>query len=210
MRTGINPSVYEILAVLGLTVFLSLTGVMMPGPVFAATVVKGYKDPKAGIPIALGHGVVEFPLMVGVFYVVSWLENQALLATIGIIGGIFLIIMGNQMIRFRESEEEEYLPYTSFVAGMVTTLTNPYFFLWWATVGFSLIFLAAPYGVIVIIVFAIVHWSCDLAWDTLVSYTVNKSKRFWTPRTRTGVFVVCGGLLVVFGFYFILSGFTGF
>jgi threonine/homoserine/homoserine lactone efflux protein len=210
MQTGINLSVYEILAVLGLTVFLSLTGVMMPGPVFAATVVKGYKDPKAGIPIALGHGVIEFPLMVGVFFVASWLEDPALLAAIGIVGGIFLIVMGNQMIRFRESEGEEYMPYTSFVAGMVTTLTNPYFFLWWATVGFSLIVMAAAYGAIVIIVFAIVHWSCDLAWDTLVSYTVNKSKRFWTPRSRTGVFVVCGGLLVVFGLYFIVSGFTGF
>ena len=203
-------SVYEILAVLGLTVFLSLTGVMMPGPVFAATVVKGYKDPKAGIPIALGHGVIEFPLMVCVFFVASWLQDSMLLAAIGIIGGLFLIVMGNQMIRFRESEEDEYMPYTSFVAGMVTTLTNPYFFLWWATVGFSLIVMAAAFGVIIIIVFAIVHWSCDLVWDTLVSYTVNKSRRFWTPRTRTGVFVVCGGLLMVFGLYFIVSGFIGF
>ena len=201
---------YEILAVLGLTVFLSLTGVMMPGPVFAATVVKGYKDAKAGIPIALGHGVIEFPLMVGVFFVASWLEDPILLAVIGIVGGLFLLVMGYQMIRFRESEEKEYMPYNSFVAGMVTTLTNPYFFLWWATVGFSLIVMAAAYGVIVIIVFAIVHWSCDLAWNTLVSYTVNRSKKFWTPRTRTSVFVVCGGLLILFGFYFIVSGFTGF
>ena len=70
--------------------------------------------------------------------------------------------------------------------------------------------MAAAYGVIVIIVFAVVHWSCDLKWDTLVSYTVNRSKRLWTPRTRTGVFVVCGGLLMVFGLYFIVSGFIGF
>lgn len=210
MRICMNPSVYEILAVLGLTVFLSLTGVMMPGPVFAATVVKGSEDAKAGIPIALGHGVIEFPLMVGVFYLASWLKDSWLLAVIGIVGGLFLLLMGYQMIRFREGEGEEYMPYSSFVAGMVTTLTNPYFFLWWATVGFSLIIMAAAYGAIVIIVFAVVHWSCDLVWDTLVSYTVNKSKKFWTPRTRTGVFVVCGGLLVLFGFYFIVSGIIGF
>ncbi|MFQ5910600.1 MAG: LysE family transporter [Thermoplasmata archaeon] len=201
---------YEILAVLGLTVFLSLTGVMMPGPVFAATVAKGYKDAKAGISIALGHGVIEFPLMAGVFFVASWLEDSRLLAVIGVVGGLFLLVMGYQMIRFRESEEEEYMPYSSFVAGMVTTLTNPYFFFWWATVGLSLIVMAAAYGVVVIIVFAIVHWSCDLAWDTLVSFTVNRSKKFWTPRTRTGVFVVCGGLLIVFGFYFIVSAVIGY
>jgi threonine/homoserine/homoserine lactone efflux protein len=206
----ISPSLYEILALLGFTVFLSLTGVMMPGPVFAATVAKGYKDAKAGIPIALGHGVVEFPLMIAVFFVASWLEDPLLLAAIGIIGGIFLLVMGNQMIAFRESEEEEYMPYPSFVAGIVTTLANPYFFLWWATVGFSLIVMAAAYGVIVIIIFAIVHWSCDLVWDTVVSYTVNRSKKFWTPRTRTGVFVVCGGILIVFGFYFIVMAVVGF
>lgn len=201
---------YEIIAVLGLTVFLSLTGVMMPGPVFAATIAKGYREPKAGIPIAVGHGVIEFPLMVAVFFVASWLRDPLLLLTIGIVGGIFLIVMGSQMIRFRESETEEYMPYTSFIAGMVTTLTNPYFFLWWATVGFSLIVMAAAYGVVVIIVFAIVHWSCDLAWDTLVSYTVHKSKKFWTPRTTTGVFTVCGSLFIVFGLYFIVSGLAGF
>lgn len=182
----------------------------MPGPVFAATVAKGYKDAKAGIPIALGHGVVEFPLMVVVFFVASWLEDPLPLAAIGIIGGIFLLVMGNQMIAFRESEKEEYMPYPSFVAGILTTLANPYFFLWWATVGFSLIVMAAAYGVIVIIIFAIVHWSCDLVWDTLVSYTVNRSKKFWTSRTRTGVFVVCGGILIIFGFYFIVMAVLGF
>ncbi|MFQ6127305.1 MAG: LysE family transporter [Thermoplasmata archaeon] len=200
---------FEVIALLGFTVFLSLTGVMMPGPVFAATVAKGYKDGKAGIPIALGHGSIEFPVMVAVYYVASWLQDPKSLAIIGVIGGLLLILMGCQIIRFRKSEEEKYMPYPSFLVGVITTLSNPFFFLWWATVGFTLLMLAAVYGILVVILFGIVHWSCDLLWDTFVSFLVNKSRRLWTPRTKDVIFVLCGSILIGFGFYFIWTTIVG-
>ncbi|MFQ6107371.1 MAG: LysE family transporter [Thermoplasmata archaeon] len=200
----------EVLALLGFTAFLSLTGVMMPGPVFAATVAKGYRDGRAGIPIAMGHGLVEFPVMAAVYFVASWLQDPRLLAAIGIVGGAFLSVMGYRMIMLMKSEEEEYLPYPSFLVGVITTVTNPYFFLWWATVGFTLLTLAAVYGILVVIIFAIVHWSTDLLWDTFVSYSVNRSRKLWTPRTRDVVFIVCGSILIIFGFCFILMAVVGF
>jgi hypothetical protein len=43
---------------------ISLTGVMAPGPLAAVTVGKGSKAPHAGALVAVGHAVVEFPLMI--------------------------------------------------------------------------------------------------------------------------------------------------
>ncbi|UCC91018.1 MAG: lysine transporter LysE, partial [Dehalococcoidia bacterium] len=46
---------------------ISLSGVMMPGPAFAVTVAKSYKSPFAGIKVALGHALVEVPVMVLIY-----------------------------------------------------------------------------------------------------------------------------------------------
>lgn len=194
---------FEIIAFLGLAAFLSLTGVMMPGPVFAATVAKGYKDARAGVSIALGHGAVEFPIMAVVYFAASSLSDPNFLALVGTAGGVLLVFMGFQMIRFRKSEEGRYMPYRSFLVGMITTVSNPYFFLWWATVGFALIMLATNYGLLVVLLFAVVHWSCDLSWDSFISFSVYKSRKLWTPRTRDILFLICGSILIIFGFLFI-------
>ena len=45
-------------------VLISLTGVLAPGPITVATMVAGTRRPHAGALVALGHAVVEFPLMI--------------------------------------------------------------------------------------------------------------------------------------------------
>jgi threonine/homoserine/homoserine lactone efflux protein len=87
----------------------------------------------------------------------------------------------------------------------LTTSLNPYFLLWWATIGAWLILNAREFGAIVVVVFAIVHWSCDLGWYMLTSYTVFRTKHLWTPRIHQLVFVSCGVIMVVFGLYFVIG-----
>src|SRR5512137_2654339 len=84
-------------------IFISLTGVMTPGPVFAAAVAKGYKDERAGIKIALGHGLVEFPLMALIVVSLDYIfENDLVKLGIGLIGGTLLLFLGASMIRSRK------------------------------------------------------------------------------------------------------------
>jgi len=47
---------------------ISLSGVMMPGPLTAATIAKGYREQNAGIFIAMGHAVIELPLMALIYF----------------------------------------------------------------------------------------------------------------------------------------------
>ncbi|MFW9917932.1 MAG: LysE family transporter, partial [Candidatus Thorarchaeota archaeon] len=115
--------------------------------------------------------------------------------------------MGVRMFMMRGSQEvvERAFPTHPITAGMITTGTNPYFFLWWATAGAWLIFLALDFGFVGMIAFIVVHEACDLGWDYLVSYSVFSSKKLWTSRVHAIVFGVCGLLLVLFGIYFILA-----
>jgi threonine/homoserine/homoserine lactone efflux protein len=190
-------------------IFISLTGVMTPGPLFAAAVAKGYKDDRAGIKIALGHGIVEFPLMALIVVSMDFIfENDIVKLGIGLVGGVLLLALGGSMIRSRKmvaGVEHEYIPFDSVTAGAVTSLTNPYFLLWWATVGAVLILNAEYFGPIIVVVFAVVHWSCDLVWYTFTSMLVFRTKHLWTPRVHEYVFGICGLIMVLFGVYFLVG-----
>ena len=203
-----NLDILELLGFYGLTAFISLSGVMMPGPVFAGTVAKGYKDKNAGMQIALGHGVVEFPLVgfIG-FGLGSFFEDQRVMIAIGLVGGSVLFYIGYNMIRMRKEVDktEKYLPYHPLIVGIITTISNPYFFLWWATVGLALIVIALGFGLLAFIVFAVLHWSCDFAFDYLVSYTTFSSKKFWTENVHNILFGTCGAIMIIAGAWFIIS-----
>jgi threonine/homoserine/homoserine lactone efflux protein len=198
----------DLVLFLSIIAFISLTGVLMPGPVFAAAVAKGTESRHAGAWIALGHMLVEVPLIIAIasgFYYI--LTNDWIRGGIGIIGGGLLFFMGARMVQMKGESDvaEKAFPYHPFVAGVLTTGTNPYFLLWWATVGASMIILALGFGLGGLLLFIIVHESCDLGWDWLVSYSVNRSKNIWTPKTQSYVFGCCGLLLMLFGVYFVLS-----
>jgi threonine/homoserine/homoserine lactone efflux protein len=195
----------DLLAFLGFVLMVSLSGVMMPGPVTAATIVKGCKDKFAGVWIALAHGVVEFPLIAMIYLGLGRLfEDVAVMALIGLVGGAMLIFMGAGLVRHRAAEpgKGRYLPHHPFVVGLITSLSNPYFFLWWATVGLLLVSTATTFGAWAVALFAVAHWSCDLVWDASIAFMTFKSGRFWTAKAQEAVLGVCGIVLICFGIYF--------
>lgn len=191
-------------------IFISLSGVMMPGPLFAVTVVKSYKNKVAGALIALGHGVIEFPLIFLLYFGLSNIfASTTVQRGISLVGGAILIYMGVQTFRTREEVSAEYKDskYDAFVAGVVATGANPYFFLWWATIGIALIMNAYLFGLIGFLIFCVTHWSCDFLWNTFVSLTVFKSRRFWSRKGYNLIFGFCFAILISFGVWFIVSSF---
>jgi threonine/homoserine/homoserine lactone efflux protein len=189
-------------------ILLSLSGVMSPGPLFAVTIAKSLKDKMAGVLISLGHGVVEFPLMFLIYFGLSQLLTSSIIQkTIGFFGGLILIFMGVQLFRSREENDNggSYLKYGSLIAGVLATGSNPYFLVWWATVGADLVMKAAVFGLIGFSVFAVVHWLCDFFWNTFVSVTVFKSQRFWNKKVQTIILGFCIVIFIVFGVWFVIS-----
>jgi threonine/homoserine/homoserine lactone efflux protein len=189
-------------------ILISLSGVMSPGPLFAVTIAKASREKNAGILISLGHGVVEFPLMFLIYFGFAWVfTSDFTQKAIGLVGGALMIYLGFRMLKTRRETEEKssYFKYGSIASGILATVGNPYFLLWWATIGAFLVMNAALFGLIGFSIFAIIHWSCDLVWNIFVSLMVFKSRRFWTKRVNEIVFGFCFIILTGFGAWFIIS-----
>jgi threonine/homoserine/homoserine lactone efflux protein len=192
-------------------VLISLTGVMMPGPLFAVTIEKAAKRKTAGLLIALGHGIVEFPLMFFIYYGIEQLVASEILqtvqVTVGLIGGLVMMVMGVQTFRNRNRTVEKYESpkHESLIAGIWTTAANAGFILWWLTIGTALIITARSFGLLAFAIFAVVHWLCDFVWYTGISWAIFKSKKFWTVRVHQAIVLFCFAVLVCFGVWFFSS-----
>ncbi len=187
---------------------ISLSGVLMPGPLFAVTIKKASKSKTAGALIAVGHGIVEFPLMFLIFFVLSLFSLPSIVQiAVGLVGGLLMIFMGVQAFRNRHIQEEATvdLKRDSVLAGVWTTVANAGFILWWLTIGTTLILNAKLFGLLGFSVFAGVHWLTDFLWYTVVALLIFKSQRFWTERTHMGITLFCVVVFIGFGAYFVGS-----
>jgi len=105
-------------------VVISLSGVMMPGPVFAVTLAKSYRSPWAGAQVALGHAVVEVPIILLIYFgFARFFENNVVQLVLSILGGAMIIWMGIAMFRARAGvvQRSNDLPYSAFTAGILTS-----------------------------------------------------------------------------------------
>jgi threonine/homoserine/homoserine lactone efflux protein len=190
---------------------ISLTGVLMPGPLFAVTIEKAAKRKTAGLLIAVGHGIVEFPLMFLIYYGIEQIVASEILQTVqitvGLVGGLLMMFMGVQTFRNRNKTIEKYESpkHESLIAGIWTTAANAGFILWWLTIGTTLIITARSFGLLPFVVFAVVHWLCDFLWYTGISFAIFKSKQFWTARVHQAIFFFCFTVLICFGVWFFSS-----
>ncbi|MGD0644827.1 MAG: LysE family transporter [Candidatus Bathyarchaeia archaeon] len=187
---------------------ISLSGVLMPGPLFAVTVEKAARRKTAGALIAVGHGIVEFPLMFLIFFVLSQFDIPSFVQiAVGLIGGLLMIFMGIQTFKNRNKAKDASAisKQDSVVAGVYTTAANAGFILWWLTIGTALILNAKLFGLIGFSVFAGIHWLCDFSFYTMAAALIFKSQRFWTERTRMGITLFCVTVFVAFGAYFMGS-----
>jgi len=187
---------------------ISMSGVLLPGPLFAATIEKASKRKTAGVLIAFGHGIVEFPLMFLIFFVLSQFTIPDFVQiSVGLLGGLLMIYLGVQTFKNRNKEGAQYSgsKQDSLFAGVITTAANPGFILWWLTIGTTLILNAQLFGLAGFSVFAGIHWLCDFAWYAVVAFIIFKSHRFWTKRVHQGISFFCVSVFVGFGAWFFSS-----
>jgi len=180
----------------------------MPGPVFAVTVAKSNRSQFAGALVAVGHGLVEVPLILLIYFgLISFLDIEAVRLGVSIAGGILLLFMGLSVLRLRTAvvESRKELPFNSVVGGMVTSIFNPYFMLWWATVGAALIASSMAFGIIGLALFIPAHWLCDLVWLSVVAFLVYRTGHLWGRRVQHILLALSALLLVGFGVWFICS-----
>lgn len=190
-------------------IIISLSGVMAPGPVTTAAIAMGARSRYAGPLIAIGHGIVEFPLMVLIVLGMDTiLKSSTTQIAIGLAGGAFLLIMAIQMLRSLPDSKNPEANVTKsgpVIAGIVLSGGNPYFLVWWATIGLTLAMTAKGLGIWAFVLFAIIHWLCDLVWLGALSWASFKGSMLLGPRVQRTVLLICSLALFAFGLFFIYN-----
>jgi len=184
---------------------VSASGAFAPGPLTASSTTLGAKGGwKAGLRLAFGHTIVEFPLVIiiayglGTIFQIPWIKFS-----LGLVGGLFLLFFGWLTVRdalhVKSTDFQAIKPkYNSaFFVGVVLTLFNPYFLAWWIGIGSTLMMEAlTSISLFAVVVFYLAHVWLDYFWLILMS-TIGSTSRINLKLYR---FILAALSLMIFYF----------
>jgi len=185
----------------------------MPGPVLTVTISESAKRGFwAGPQVVLGHGILEgilLALLVAGF--ARFVSEPRFLGLVGVIGGGVLLWMSLAMLKGVRGLSLDLSAGPGFsggpvTAGVVTSLSNPYWILWWATIGLGYVLVSMKWGVVGVAVFFAGHILADLLWYSVISFLVSRGRRYIRLPVYRGIVGTCAVVLMIFGFYFSASG----
>jgi threonine/homoserine/homoserine lactone efflux protein len=95
------------------------------------------------------------------------------------------------------------------LAGVVSSISNPYWTLWWATIGMSLLTKAYAAGIAGLVAFYVGHIIGDLTWYSALSGLIAAGRRFITAKVYSVMLLTAAAFLLALAGWFIFSGVRG-
>ena len=199
-----------------LSFLIALTGALAPGPLLTFTIYKSQKQKRgylAAIYILLGHATIEFILIIALLAgAFLFFQNIIFLTLVRFIGGAFLVIYGILTIRgvlktgfetdftFEENMVKGYTG-NSYIGGILVSLSNPFWTIWWAGTGFSMmmdfnISLLMP---IEMLLFFLGHELGDIVWYLPISIFVYYGGKSLNLKIYKYVLIICGVFMIGYG-----------
>ena len=207
---------------------IAFTGAITPGPVLTIVIKETpQRGWTTGPLVVVGHSILELILIIGLVLGLDViLETPVAQLIICLIGGIILCILAALMLIdvlikkisiTRELAQPSKTIKQKFVPifdGIITSLSSPFWILWWATIGVSLIFTELPplavvpieFGLLGLLVFYIGHILADFVWYTFISVMVASGKKWINDKMYRIILICCAAFLIYLGISFILRG----
>jgi threonine/homoserine/homoserine lactone efflux protein len=184
---------------------VAFSGAMMPGPLMTATISESaIRGPWVGPKMIAGHAMLEILLLVALFFGLEPLFKQQLFFIIvSLVGGGIMIWMATGMFRSIPTLEIKTDATSSkrtnlYLTGILMSLANPYWIIWWATIGLGYVMISKSQGIAGVAFFFLGHIMGDLVWYSAISFAVGKGRQFFSNRTYK---ILVGGCAVfLFGF----------
>jgi len=196
-------------------IVVTASGALAPGPLFFGLLMQGSKEgARAGFACALGHMIVELPLVFALsFGLLAVAGEPTVKSVIGLIGGVGLISFGilqiyNTLKNKAELTDKQKisLPASSLILGVALTALNPYFILWWLTIGSILIVQAVAFAAITgVLIMYLAHVWMDYAYLTTIAHLGKKSRKLIGSRYYKVILIAFGLVLVYYGSTFLLN-----
>lgn len=188
---------------------IALSGALAPGPLLTAVIYQSTKQGfKTGPLVILGHAILEVGMVTFIIFGFAYfLKNALVLKIIAITGALILLWFGISMLlsipRVSLDIKDDCKKSSNLIlTGITMSVANPYWTIWWLTIGLGLLLAAQRMGYVAIGIFFAGHILADLAWYSIVSFTISKGRRFISQKVYKGIIFVCGIILIGFGVYF--------
>ncbi len=197
---------------------ISASGVLAPGPMFITNLMYGTRHgAEAGLKIAYGHTAVELPLIIllaaGIFSSAAMASLYA--DEIGLVGGIAILGFAGLQIAGVVTKKNFSVPMmrgkkSPIVAGVALSALNPFFLIWWFTVGLKLVSDSATFGPVlgIALLFGFHIWM-DYAWLAGTAYLASKGTSVLKSRYYSALLLALVAVLVYYGLNFILQSTGG-
>ncbi|MEW6673802.1 MAG: LysE family transporter [Thermodesulfobacteriota bacterium] len=206
---------------------VALTGAMAPGPLLTYTIIQSIKTSRrgylTGIWVIIGHAALEMGIIIFLLLGFSFIFKKIMVVrAIGTVGGIILAWFGVGIIRnvytgnlstcwLQGPEQAGSEPAgikrkgldNPVLGGVLVSMSNPYWWVWWATIGFAFMirfdvsFQKWPR----LIAFFAGHEAGDLLWYLIVSVLAFFGVRNLNRKIYCGILVCCGIFMILFGLY---------
>jgi threonine/homoserine/homoserine lactone efflux protein len=194
---------------------------MSPGSYLTVTIARTIqKGPLSAALMLVGHALLEVALLVGfAFGLQQVLQLSTVTLVLAAAGGAVLLWMGGALLTGAlrgtlsvdlESAERAGMsghPLGAVAHGAIVSLSNPYWTLWWATIGVKLAVDGLAIGPVGVLAFFIGHQLADVSWYGFVITVVHRGKGLLTPRTYGVVMAVLGVALLYMGLRFLGEAF---
>jgi len=208
----------DILTFIATVVVVTASGALAPGPLFFTNITHGTRSgAKGGLAFSVGHTIFELSLVLFLAFTLQTVINEPLIRlVVGVVGGAALLVFGFLQIRGALSSksavpsEGRMQSKNALLLGTLFTGLNPYFILWWLTIGMTLIVnaleLASLAGVFIMYVS---HVWMDYVWLVGTAYLAKKGVSLVGGKGYRIVMIIFGAILIFFGLYFLASPFLG-
>lgn len=203
----------ELFTIFSTSFIVAFSGAMIPGPFMTTTISESARrGPWVGPKMIAGHALLELALLFALFFGLAPLfTNKIFFVIVSLAGGAIMIWMAHGMFRALRTLEiattsKSGKPVNLFVAGIAMSLANPYWIIWWATVGLGYLVVAQKLGFTGVIFFFAGHILGDLVWYSAISFAVGKGGKFIGNRTYKILVGSCAVLLSGFAVWLVVTG----
>jgi threonine/homoserine/homoserine lactone efflux protein len=193
---------------------LALSGALMPGPLMTVTVSESSRRGATTGPLMIfGHGLLELALVIALISgLAPILVRDDVFIFISLTGGAVLLWMGISMLRSLPQLSLDCQPGSEkksrnlVVMGIVLSAVNPYWLLWWASIGLGYIMHSLKFGMLGVTAFFLGHILADLAWYGLISFGITKGQHLFSNNFYRKLIGGCAVFLILFSCWFFFSG----
>ncbi len=186
----------------------------MPGPLLTATISESSQRGFIAGPLLItGHAILELVLVIAFLLgLAPFFQQPVVFVATALIGSVILFRMAFGMFRSLPSlrlswEGDQKRRNHPMISGILMSVANPYWIIWWATIGLGYILYSWRFGFWGIAFFFFGHILADLVWYSLIAAAVAGGRHFLTDRLYRGLIAVCAVFLIVFAGYFAYAGF---